>query len=186
MSTEPTAPAPAPAPQPAPEPKKQSIGKRILLYVVGLVVAAVAIYGFNYFTSDAAQTKAGDCATVKGTTSSPDYKSAGCDSADANYVVGKALSSLSESCGSDGYVEYTESARRGPKTKLCLVPRLAEGKCYDFDNTTSMEWPAIDCGKSGAAKVVKVVKDAEPDCGEANAYAFTAPKIAYCVAPGDA
>lgn len=178
MSTTESA-TPAPAEQPAP--KKAGIGKRILTYIVGLIVVGGAVYAFNYFTSDVAQAKVGDCASVTGTTSSPEYKVVDCGSAEATYTIGKSLS-LNESCGNDSYSELTESARRGPKTKLCIAPVFAEGKCYTA-STTTMDVKAIDCSGSDVLKVTKVVKEATaPACAEGE-QALTYPelKLHYCV-----
>ena len=178
MSTEPV--APAPAQEQAPAPKKTSIGKRILTYVVGLVVAGAAIYAFNYFTSDVAQAKVGDCASVTGTSSSPDYKPVDCGAAEANYVVGKT-GGTNESCGNT-YDEYTQTQRRGPKTKLCLAPLLAEGKCY-ADNVGGVGAKAVECTGAAAFKVTKVVKDAAaPQCAQGEeVQSFPEAKLHYCV-----
>jgi hypothetical protein len=176
------------APQPGqipPEPKKRGIVSRILTAVIGLVVAGVVVYGINYFTSDAAQSKAGDCASLTGTTTSPDFKTVDCGSAEANYTIGKVLGSLSESCG-ENYDEYTESARRGPDSKLCLVPNLVEGSCYE-DSGTQMGYPAVDCSKSGALKLVKLVKGSvdESACGDAVPLTYAEPKTTFCFTPGE-
>jgi len=181
MSTESAAPATAPAEQPAPK-KKAGIGKRILTYIVGLIVAGVAIYGFNYFTSDVAQAKVGDCASVTGTTSSPAYKVVDCTAADATYTIGKSLS-LNEACGNDAYSELTEGARRGPKTKLCIAPLYAEGKCYSA-STTSMDIKAVECAGAGVLKVTKVTKEAAaPQCAEGEtALTYPEVKLNYCAA----
>lgn len=162
------------------EPKKQSVGKRILMYVVGLVVAGVAFYGINYFTSDVAQAKPGDCASATGTETSADYKTVPCDSAEANVIVGKVLTTTSASCGGDFTREFTQQQRRGPDTKLCLVPKYVEGSCFKDE----AGYPKVDCGTPAVMKVTKVVKD-DPaaDCGEANAFSFTEPKLTYCVVP---
>ena len=47
-TTESASPAPAPEPTQEPAPKKSSIGKRILTYIVGLIVVGGAFYAFNY------------------------------------------------------------------------------------------------------------------------------------------
>ncbi|MFI6101813.1 hypothetical protein ACIA8G_40220 [Lentzea sp. NPDC051213] len=178
MSTTESA-APVPAEQ-QPAPKKASIGKRILTYVVGLIVAGVAIYGFNYFTSDVAQAKVGDCASITGTSASPEYKQVDCGAADANYTVAKA-GGTSEVCG-DNYDEYTQTQRRGPKTKLCLAPLYAEGKCYG-DNIGGVGAKAVTCNDTAAFKVTKVVKDAAaPQCPETEEVrTFPEAKLHYCV-----
>jgi hypothetical protein len=179
------------APQPQqipPAPKKKGIVARILTAIIGIVVAGVVIYGINYFTSDAAQSKAGDCASLTGTTTKPDFKTVDCGAAEANYTIGKVLGSTSESCGTEGYDEYTETARRGPDSKLCLVPILAEGKCYDIDSTNSqMGYPAVDCGKSGVYKLVKLVKGSadESACADAAPLVYPEPKTTFCFAPAE-
>ncbi|MEV8438544.1 hypothetical protein AB0425_14295 [Actinosynnema sp. NPDC051121] len=179
------------APQPQqipPAPKKKGVVARILTAIIGIVVAGVVVYGINYFTSDAAQSKAGDCASLTGTTTKPDFKTVDCGSAEANYTIGKVLGSTSESCGTDGYDEYTETARRGPDSKLCLVPILAEGNCYDIDSTnTQMGYPPVDCGKSGVYKLVKLVKGSadESACVDAAPLVYPEPKTTFCFAPAE-
>ena len=168
--------APEQAQQPAP--KKPGLLKRILGVVVGLVVAAGAVYAFNYFSSDAAQTKAGDCASVTGTAAKPEFSTVGCDAPEANYVVGKVLDSTAARCG-DNYDEYTETARRGPDSKLCLMPKLVSGKCHDISGGT-MGYPVVDCSATGAVQVTTVASEAE--CTEGEPLAYTEPKTVYCLA----
>ncbi|MDX8051207.1 hypothetical protein SK571_17610 [Lentzea sp. BCCO 10_0798] len=179
-TTESASPASAPEPTQEPAPKKSSIGKRILTYIVGLIVVGGAFYAFNYFSSDVAQAKVGDCAVVSGTSTSPEYKPVDCGAADANYTVGKA-GGTSEVCGK-GYDEYTQSQRRGPKTKLCLAPLLSEGKCY-AENTGGVGAKAVECTESAAFKVTKVVKDtAAPQCVEGEEpQSFPEAKLHYCL-----
>ncbi|MFD0204752.1 MULTISPECIES: LppU/SCO3897 family protein [Saccharothrix] len=178
------------APQPQqipPAPKKKGVVARILTAIIGIAVAGVVVYGINYFTSDAAQSKAGDCASVTGTSSKPEFKNVDCGSAEANYTIGKVLGSTAESCPGEYYDEYTETARRGPDSKLCLVPNLAEGKCYDLDGGTQMGYPAVDCGKSGVLKLTKLVKDSvdEAACGDATPLTYPEPKTTFCFAPAE-
>ncbi len=175
--------------QQQPQPKKKNIAVRILTYVAGLVVAGLVIYGFNYFTSDAAQSKAGDCASLTGTTTKPDFKTVDCGAAEANYTIAKVLGSTSEKCGGEYYDEYTERARRGPDSKLCLIPTLKEGSCYELTTGgTSMGYPPVDCGKTGVFKLVKHIKgtDDESQCTEGAPLAFPEPKQLFCFAPGNA
>lgn len=176
------------APQPQqvpPAPKKKSVVVRILTAIVGIAVAGVVIYGINYFTSDAAQSKAGECASLTGTTTKPDFKTVDCGSTEANYTIGKVLGSTSESCGGY-YDEYTETARRGPDTKVCLVPNMVEGSCYELEGN-QMGYPVVDCGKSGAFKLVKQVKGSEDEsaCTDGAPLTFPEPKMTLCFAPGE-
>lgn len=176
------------APQPGqvpPAPKKKGVVARILTAIIGLVVAGVVVYGINYFTSDAAQSKAGDCASLTGTSTKPDFKTVDCGTAEANYTIGKVLG-LNESCGGY-YDEYTETARRGPDTKVCLVPNMTEGSCYDVENSTSMGYPAVDCGKAGVFKLVKLVKGSadESACADSVPLTYEEPKTTFCFAPAE-
>ncbi|MBY8852772.1 hypothetical protein K7G98_32910, partial [Saccharothrix sp. MB29] len=170
---------------PVPEaPKKKSVLTRIDGYYAGLDVAGLVLYGFNYFTSDAAQTKAGDCASVTGTATKPEYKTVDCGAAEANYTVGKVLDSTSASCGGDGvYDEYTETARRGPDSKLCLMPNFVEGKCYELtSSTTQMGYPPVDCGQPQVFELVKAVKGSADGsaCGDATPLVYDEPKTTFC------
>jgi hypothetical protein len=185
MSTE--LPAPPQAAQP-PAPQKKSGGtvRKILVSIVGLVVVAGAVYAFNYFTSDVAQAKAGDCGKVTGTESKPDYTTVGCDSADANVTVGKAMTNTAESCGEGDYLEFTMSASRGPDAKLCLIPKLEEGQCYPLDTGDSVEFPKQACSADNV-KVAKIVKGTadQAACGETGAgLVFSEPATTFCLEPG--
>jgi hypothetical protein len=177
------------APQPQqipPAPKKKGIVARILTAIIGLAVAGGVYYGINYLTSDAAQSKAGDCASVTGPRTSPEFKTVDCGSSEANYTIGKALE-LNQSCGSDSYEEYTETASRGPDTKLCLVPILVEGTCYDMETATQADYKAVDCGAPGAVKVVKLVKgsDDESVCADSTPFTVPEPKTTFCLAAAE-
>ncbi|MET9232308.1 hypothetical protein [Lentzea sp. NPDC003310] len=180
-TTESASPASAPEPTKESAPKKASIGKRILTYIVGLIVVGGAFYAFNYFTSDVAQAKVGDCAVVSGPTTAPEYKVVDCGSADATYTIGKTLAA-NESCANNSYAEISQKVKRGPSTRLCIAPLFAEGKCYD-EAATTMDVKAVDCSVSTAMKVTKVVKEAAaPQCAEGeSAYTYPEVKLNYCV-----
>ncbi|MET0233477.1 MAG: hypothetical protein ABW224_02440 [Kibdelosporangium sp.] len=184
MSTD--LPAPPHAAEQQQAPKKKGLPKW-LTAIIAVVVVAGGVYAFNYFTNDAAQAKAGDCAKVSGTTNAPVYASADCGAADANVTVGKALSNTSESCGGE-YLEYTMKASKGPDAKLCLVPKLEEGQCYKFGEGESVDIAKQACGPE-TIKIAKVVKGAEDkgQCAEgAQAATFPEPKITFCLEPGAA
>ncbi|MGW5049615.1 LppU/SCO3897 family protein [Actinokineospora sp. NPDC004072] len=163
--------------QPTTPGKKPSVAKRVLGFVVALVVAGGVAYAINYFGSDAAQTKAGDCASVTGTASSPDFSTVDCTAPEANYTVGKVLSSTSESCGGK-YDEYTESNRRGPDSKLCLVPILFDGECHQLEGS-SMGYPKAPCTTPGAMKIAKI--QSEDDCPDGVVLDYPEPKTLYCL-----
>jgi hypothetical protein len=180
-----------------PPPKKSGAGKIIgsivtivVLVGVGILVKVLIGGGLSAITEPSA--KAGDCASVTGTTFSPKYKKVDCSAAEANYFIAKVMKSTSEACPSEDYAEYTESGRRSSSLKLCLVEKLEEGKCYEEElvkmNMEGMK--PVDCSKGNnefavqkVLKVEKVVRAATADCGEATAIAYTepAPGITYCI-----
>lgn len=183
MSTE--LPAP-PAAAEHPEPKKKKGLPKWLTGIIAAVVVAGGVFAFQYFTDDVAQAKAGDCAKVSGTESKPEYVAVACDSADANAVVGKAMSTTSEACGGEGYLEFTQKASKGPDTKLCLVPRLEEGQCYKIDDADSVAITKQACSADNV-KVAKIVKgQVDPaQCGEGGApITYPEPASTYCLEPG--
>jgi hypothetical protein len=193
MSSVPTTPPPGPAagqpqqqPAPQPEPQRKKGFPRWIISVIALIVVGGGVYAYNYFTSDAAQAKAGDCAHLSGSESSPNFESVPCDAANATHIVGKSLSSNSDSCNGP-YDEFTQTARRGPDAKLCLMPNFAEGNCYQLDGP-SMDYPKVDCATDGSVKVSKLVKGKsdEAACGTAGkAFAFPEPPTTYCLVPGN-
>ncbi|PWK91243.1 hypothetical protein C8D88_1011277 [Lentzea atacamensis] len=187
-----------PMPYGPPPPKKSAAGKIIGSIVAFVLVAGGVILvkslingGLGSITEPSA--KAGDCASVTGTTISPKYKKVDCTSPEANYFIAKAMNSTSEACPSEDYAEYTESGRRRSSLKLCLVEKLEEGKCYEEElvkmNMEGMK--VVDCSKGGnefavqkVFKVEKVVKAATAECsGVAKPISYTepAPGITYCV-----
>ncbi|XVV04343.1 LppU/SCO3897 family protein [Actinosynnema sp. CA-248983] len=191
MSTDAPAPTPNYPPPPQQEPmqqgpakKKPNIGVRILSAVAGIAVVLAVGYGVKYFTSDAAQTKAGDCASLTGTTTKPEFKTVACGAAEANYTVAKALSGPGESCGGQYYDEYTETVSRGPKSKLCLIPIMAEGNCYQLEGS-AMGYPKVDCSASGAYKLTKKAEGVEDEaaCAEGAPLTFPEPKLTLCFTP---
>ncbi|ONI86421.1 hypothetical protein ALI144C_10875 [Actinosynnema sp. ALI-1.44] len=179
------------APLPPPEPKKKGFPKWAISLIV-LIVIGGGIYAFSYFSNDAAQAKAGECAKVSGTKSKPDYKTVGCDSAEVTHVVGKALGKTSDSCGAtEKYDEFTLTGR-GPDTKLCLMPKWGEGDCRKADEAT-VDYPKVDCasakGDSNVVKIVKVISGPsaeESQCPkETGPVLFPEPKTVYCVGPAE-
>jgi hypothetical protein len=171
-------------PLPPPVPKRGKGLPRWVIALIAIVVLGAGGYAFNYFTSDVAQAKAGDCAKVSGTKSKPDYTAVPCDSADANYIVGKSLSS-SGTCGGD-YDEYIQTGGRGPSVKLCLMPNWTEGNCYALDDTAQMGYPKVACTAAGAVKVEKVIKGKadKTACGDnALGGTFPEPPTTFCLVP---
>ncbi|MGW6935082.1 LppU/SCO3897 family protein [Lentzea sp. NPDC054927] len=181
-----------------PPPKKKGGAGKVIGAIVAFVLVAGGVFlvksliggGLNAITEPSA--KAGDCASVTGTTISPKYKKVDCGSAEANYFIAKAMNSTTEACPSEDYAEYTESGRRSSSLKLCLVEKLEEGKCYqeeivkiNMEGMKPVTCPATpnEFAITKILKIEKVVKAATAECGEATAvaYAEPAPGITYCV-----
>ncbi|NKE62429.1 hypothetical protein FXN61_39125 [Lentzea sp. PSKA42] len=180
-----------------PPPKKGSAGKIIgsiiaFVLVAGGVILVKSLISGGISSISEPSAKAGDCASVTGTTISPKYKKVDCGSSEANYFIAKAMNSTTEACPSEDYAEYTESGRRKSSLKLCLVEKLEEGKCYEEElvkmNMEGMK--VVDCSKGNnefavqkVVKIEKVVKAATADCGDATAVSYTEPSpgITYCV-----
>lgn len=180
-----------------PPPKKSGAGKIIgslvgVVVLVGAFILVRALLSGGLSSISEPSAKAGDCASVTGTTISPKYKKVDCGSTEANYFIAKAMNSTTEACPSEDYAEYTESGRRSSSLKLCLVEKLEEGKCYQEEivkiNMEGMK--VVECPKAPnefavqkILKIEKVVKAATAECGEATAvaYAEPAPGITYCV-----
>lgn len=166
--------------EPASAGRDERVVKRVLKYALALVVSAIAIYGVNYFTSDVAQAKPGDCATVSGDENGADYRAVPCESPTANVIIGRVLQSRSSACGGDFSRELIPVQGRGPDVKLCLIPKFAVGDCFREEPPL---FPKVDCGTLDVMRVTKVVPNSTIGCEGASPLVFTEPLITYCVEP---
>lgn len=186
---------PQPFPQaPVGKPKK---GRRILasvFSVVGVIVVYIIIrvvlsLGVGTAVSsadDAHNTNVGDCASVTGTTSKPNYEKVDCGSGKDNYQVGMVIKA-SDKCPDDGgYDTYYEEGTLN-NVKLCLAPILADGKCYNLVSAsgTEMGYPAIACTDASAIQI-KVVKGkadhgACEDPDPQHSLVYDPLKLTYCM-----
>jgi hypothetical protein len=151
-----------PPPPGGPQPSRQKGFPGVLIGVIVVVAVAAIVGGFFLFVrsagdvvtgnSDVTQAKAGDCARLSGTESKPDYKGVPCDSAEATHIVGRTIPFAKSPCGGD-YDEFTLTDGTS-ELRLCLVPNLVEGACYDITGP-DMAYPKVDCGSSFAVKVTK-------------------------------
>ncbi len=148
----------------APPPKKRFPGALIAVIIVlalvviggGLVLILRTASDVVADGADVGAAKAGDCARVTGTVVDPEYKAVPCDSAEVTHIVGRTIPFAKSSCGGD-YDEFSLTSKTS-ELKLCLIPNLAEGVCYDMESER-MPQPKVDCAASSATKVTKVVKD---------------------------
>jgi hypothetical protein len=157
--------------------------KKPVLIIAALAVVAATALVFVKF-SGGPQAKAGECVTVTG---SADVASTGCTAENAKFKVGKVLADSGGTCpaGDDEYVQVVPSSGGG---KLCLLPNLVEGACYqpaDSDDS----WGKSACTGEDTVKVTKVLTaaggDAEcPDGGEdLISIVYPEPPTTYCLSP---
>ncbi|MFC0430253.1 hypothetical protein [Kutzneria buriramensis] len=192
---------PAPGqPQPFPQapltaPVKKKRGRLVAILtgvgvvVIGLIVKVALSFGLSTAVTsadDAHNTAVGECATVSGTTTKPNYEKVDCASGKQNYVVGIVLKSTDECPTDKGYDEYYEEGTLN-NVKLCIAPVFEDGKCYDLVTTggTTMGHPAIPCTDPNAIKI-KVVKDkasasACTDPDPTHAIVYDPLKLTYCM-----
>ncbi|MFI9384020.1 hypothetical protein [Kutzneria sp. NPDC052558] len=163
-----------------------SIGGAVGVIVVVLIVRAVIGLGVGTVassTDDAHNTAVGECASVTGTTTKPNYDKVDCASGKQNYIVGVVLKSNSDTCP-DGYDSYYEEGTLN-NVKLCLAPVLEDGKCYDLSSTgTDMGYTAKSCTDPSVLQI-KVIKDKadKSACGAGgDALVYDPLKLTYCVA----
>ena len=155
--------------------------------VIGIIIKLVLSFGIGSAVNsadDAHNTAVGECATVTGTTTKPNYEKVDCASGKQNYIVGVVMTP-SQTCP-DAYDEYYEEGTLN-NVKLCMAPVLDDGKCYALATTgaTDMGHAAIACTDPSAIQV-KVVKDKtdvsgckDPDPRDAMIYQPL--KLVYCL-----
>lgn len=152
--------------------------KTVLLSAALALVAATAFAVIQF--AGGPEAKAGECLT-----GNPDLAATGCTAENARFKVGKVLADASASCpGGDD--EYIQVARSGGK--LCLLPNLVEGACYQpADNDDS--WGRSACSGEETVKVAKVIQAAggDTECPDAVddliSIVYPEPPITYCLAP---
>lgn len=173
-------PYPQPGPPPAPPGKKKGKGGRVALVVLLLIIGTPLAIGLWLSSSRAAYAMPGDCAAASGGQHSASLSTVDCGSPEATHRVA-IVAAPDEQCPTPDYSVYTET-RRGadkPQVKLCLVPILAEGQCYDTaDQKTACP---------GSFMVVKVVEGQSDaalcDATTSVALTYPEPKVTYCVVP---
>jgi hypothetical protein len=148
-----------------------------ILVAVALVVLVAVGFAVLHFTKAHSHAQPGDCVTVSNDT---EVAAANCGGTGSMYRVGKVLASATESCpgGEDSdYYEVTDASGQ----KMCLMPKVAEGTCFELDGTFSLKQ---DCKGDTAARVTKVVagKADEAACGDGNeVLVFAEPPTTVCL-----
>jgi hypothetical protein len=154
--------------------------KKPVLLIAALAVVAAAAVGYVQFAGGP-QAKAGEC--LSGT---PDLATTGCTADNARFKVGKVLAETSATCpgGDDEYIQVTPSSGG----KLCLLPNLVEGACYQ-PAANDDSWGRSACAGDETIKVAKVIPAAGDDteCPDAGddliSIVYPEPPTTYCLAP---
>lgn len=155
--------------------------RKPVLAIVAVAVAAVGVLAFVNFTGGP-KAKAGECVAV---TSGTEVVSTGCTAGNARFRVGRVLTDSGANCpaSDDEYVQVVPSSGG----KLCLLPNLVEGSCYQpADNDDS--WGPSACTGEETIKVAKVIAavgdGAEcPDGDDVVSIVYPEPPTTYCLAP---
>ncbi|HTI25141.1 MAG TPA: hypothetical protein VL652_29395, partial [Kutzneria sp.] len=158
----------------------------IVVYIIIRVVLSLGVGTAVSSADDAHNTNVGDCASVTGTTSKPNYEKVDCGAGKENYIVGMVIKA-SDKCPDDGgYDTYYEEGTLN-NVKLCLAPILADGKCYNLVSAsgTEMGYPAIACTDASAIQI-KVVKGkadhgACEDSDPKHSLVYDPLKLTYCM-----
>lgn len=156
--------------------------KPVLVIAALAVVAGAAVAYVNF--AGGPQAKAGECVAV---TNGTEVMSTGCTAENARFKVGRVLPDTGANCpaNDDEYVQVVPSAGGG---KLCLLPNLVEGACYQpADNEDS--WGRSACTGEETIKVTKVIAAAGDDaaCPDGGddlvSIVYPEPPTTYCLAP---
>jgi hypothetical protein len=156
--------------------------RKPVLVIVALAVAATGVLAYVNFTGGP-KAKAGECVAV---TNGTEVVSTGCAAGNARFKVGRVLADSGASCpvSDDEYVQVVPSSGGG---KLCLLPNLVEGSCYQpADDEDS--WGPSACTGSETIKVAKVIAAAGdgagcPDGDDLVSIVYPEPPTTYCLAP---
>ena len=183
-------PQPFPQAQMVTPPKKRrgllaSIGGVVGVIVVYLIIRVVLSMGIGTAVNsadDAHNTNVGDCASVTGTTTKPNYAKVDCASGKQNYIVGIIIKPSEKCPDKGGYDEYYEDGTLN-NVKLCLAPVREDGKCYNLDSSGTEMGYAPQSGTSPTVYQVKVIKDKadKSACADGSGLAYDPLKLTYCL-----
>ena len=156
--------------------------RKPVLIIAALAVAATGVLAYVNLTG-APQAKAGECVAVANGT---EVISTGCTAQNARFKVGRVLADSGANCpvSDDEHVQVVPSSGGG---KLCLLPNLVEGSCYQpADNEDS--WGPSACTGEETIKVTKVIPAAGdgsgcPEADDLVSIVYPEPPTTYCLAP---
>ncbi|MBJ7288001.1 hypothetical protein [Williamsia sp.] len=144
----------------APPPRRSR--KKLLFIALGVIVAliiaivVIALVATKDDIRDIDDASVGDCISVTGGQGDAQPKSASCDSSDFTFIVAQKLDTATDSCQDSQYSELTQK----DKGKLCLIPNLSVGKCYQFPSSGGSfgDFKNIDCSATDPTSGTQVVR----------------------------
>lgn len=185
MSTESTDPVEPPAPAPVEagtdeSPKNNNWLKFVIVGVLAIVLVGGGVWALTALNG----TNVGDCVSASPVdVDKPDgdwnVSSQGCGDATATHRVASELRNAEDACPAEGIYEPVKSGG----DSLCLMPNLAEGKCYTSSDDGAFKQEA--CTTESPVKIVKKV-DGLPEegtvCPEGSSeLRFSEPASVYCM-----
>ncbi|HEX8864844.1 MAG TPA: hypothetical protein VF821_04235, partial [Lentzea sp.] len=140
-------------------PKSNKWLKPVIIAVLAIVLVGAGAWAVTTLSG----TKVGDCVSASPKdVDKPDgdwnISSKGCGDAAATHKVAKVLKNSDEPCPDEGIYEPVKSGR----DSMCLMPNLAEGKCYTSGDDGAFKAEA--CTTESPVKIVKKV-DGLPEEG---------------------
>ncbi|WP_188491212.1 LppU/SCO3897 family protein [Williamsia phyllosphaerae] len=155
----------------------------IIVLIIAIIVVAVIATRDNI--NDIDDASVGDCISVTEERGDAQPKSTPCDSSAFTFIVAQKLENTTDSCQDRKYSSLTQK----DKGKLCLVPNLTVGKCYQFPSSTGSfsDFKIVDCSSpdpSSGAEVVRVTDrtdSTDVSSCSGQSLAFDLPKpLSYC------
>lgn len=139
--------------------------RRYVAVVVAAVVLVAVALGVNLGLRGSMPTwlRVGDCIRITQTDQGPGYTKAACTRGDRPlvYVVG-VVGDGPLTCPNANYTPFTQRTG-GTDHSACLIPNVAEGRCYDVDSLT-LRYSEVPCATSGSLKVVKTLSTLDTPC----------------------
>ncbi|MFS8099992.1 hypothetical protein LFM09_22965 [Lentzea alba] len=161
-------------------PKKNNWLKFVIVGVLAVVLVGGGVWALTALNS----TKVGDCVSASPQdVDKPDgewnVSSQGCGDQAATHRVAKVLANTDDACPDEGIYEPVKSGG----DSFCLMPNLAEGKCYTSGDDGAFK--TEPCTTESPVKIVKKV-DGLPEegtvCPEGSSeLRFSEPASVYCM-----
>ncbi|MFD7653693.1 hypothetical protein ACFV4N_06910 [Actinosynnema sp. NPDC059797] len=164
--------------------KPSGAGRKVLIVAAIVVLAAVVVFGVVRLAGGGS-TEAGDCVDVTSEfEDNPEVKSLDCDDDRASFKIGAVVDDMEAACPDEG--SYSEVSAGDGGRKLCLLPNMVEGACYQPEEAGT-GFDKSECAGPSTIKVTKVVQgstDLEA-CPDSAGMSYPQPPVTYCLAPAE-